>query len=75
MLKPCFTGLHALRHFYASWLINRNADGGLELPAKTVQVRMGHSSIGVTLDVYGHMFQRGDDAAELAAAEAALFRD
>src|SRR5262249_40408934 len=26
-----YTGLHALRHFYASWCINRRADGGLEL--------------------------------------------
>jgi integrase len=45
-----YTGLHALRHFYASWCINRKADGGLELPAKTVQSRMGHSSIVVTMD-------------------------
>jgi hypothetical protein len=34
---------------------------------------MGHSSITVTMDVYGHLFPRGDDSAELAAAEAALF--
>jgi integrase len=27
-------GLHALRHFYASWCINRREDGGLELPPK-----------------------------------------
>jgi integrase len=33
---------------------------------------MGHSSITVTMDVNGHLFPRGDDAAELAAAEAAL---
>jgi integrase len=46
-----YTGLHALRHFYASWLINRNRDGGLELPAKIVQARMGHSSINLTMDV------------------------
>jgi integrase len=39
-----YTGLHALRHFYASWLINRKTDGGLELPAKTVQTRLGHST-------------------------------
>jgi integrase len=32
-----YTGLHALRHFYASWCINRRVDGGLELPAKVVQ--------------------------------------
>jgi len=43
--SPKYTGLHALRHFYASWLINRKKDGGLELPAKVVQYRMGHSSI------------------------------
>jgi hypothetical protein len=42
-----YTGLHALRHFYASWCINRQADGGLELPAKTVQERLGHSTIAM----------------------------
>ena len=31
--------LHALRHFYASWCINRKVDDGLELPIKVVQVR------------------------------------
>jgi integrase len=64
-----YTGLHAFRHFYASWCINRRAEGGLELPAKVVQERLGHSSITMTLDVYGHLFPRGDDSAELAAAE------
>lgn len=67
-----YKGLHALRHFYASWCINRPADGGLGLPPKVVQERMGHSSITMTMDVYGHLFPRGDDAEELAAAEAAL---
>jgi integrase len=64
-----YTGLHALRHFFASWCINRRVDGGLELPLKVVQARMGHSKIGMTADVYGHLFPRGDDSAELAAAE------
>jgi integrase len=36
-----YPGLHALRHFYASWCINRRADGGLELPLKVVQARLG----------------------------------
>jgi integrase len=67
-----YTGLHALRHFYASWLINRRADGGLELPAKVVQERLGHSSIMMTMDIYGHLFPRGDDSAELAEGERAL---
>jgi len=67
-------GWHSLRHFYASWCINRKVDGGLELPPKMVQQRMGHASIAITMDVYGHLFPRGDDGAELAAAEMALLR-
>ena len=70
--KAKYTGLHSLRHFYASWLINRKRDGGLELPAKTVQARMGHASITLTMDVYGHLFPGSDDGSELAEAEKAL---
>jgi integrase len=68
-----YTGLHALRHFYASWCINRVKDGGLGLPIKIVQHRLGHASIAMTSDRYGHLFDSGDDGAELAAAEGALF--
>jgi integrase len=68
-----YTGLHAFRHFYASWCINRRVDGGLELPAKVVQARLGHSSINITLDVYGHLFPSGDDSEAMAAAEKSLF--
>jgi integrase len=67
-----YTGLHALRHFYASWCINRRIDGGLELPAKAVQERLGHSSIVMTMDVYGHLFPSREDASDLADAERAL---
>jgi integrase len=67
-----YTGLHALRHFYASWCINRRVDGGLELPLKLVQARLGHASIQLTADRYGHLFPRGDDGAELAVAEKAF---
>jgi integrase len=70
--KAKYTGLHALRHFYASWCINRRADGGLELPVKVVQERIGHATIVMTMDRYGHLFPRGDDSAELAAAEKAF---
>jgi integrase len=73
VLQAKYTGLHALRHFYASWCINRETDGGLELPAKVVQERLGHSSITVTLDTYGHLFPRGDDTAKLAEAESRLW--
>jgi integrase len=70
--KAKYTGLHSLRHFYASWCINRRVDGGLELPLKLVQARLGHASIQMTADRYGHLFPRGDDGAELAAAEKAF---
>ena len=72
VVRAKYTGLHALRHFYASWCINPKAVGGLELPAKVVQERLGHSSIVMTMDVYGHLFPRGDDSAELAEAERSL---
>jgi integrase len=68
-----YTGLHSLRHFYASWCINRREDGGLGLPLKLVQARLGHASIVMTSDRYGHLFPSGDDGAKLAAAEKMLF--
>jgi integrase len=67
-----YTGLHSLRHFYASWCINSREDGGLGLSAKAAQGRLGHSTIAMTLDTYGHLFPRGDDGSELAAAEKSL---
>jgi integrase len=70
--KPRY-GMHALRHFYASWCINRKRDGGLELPPKRVQERLGHSSITMTLDRYGHLFAAGDDDySDMADAERTL---
>jgi integrase len=65
--------LHAFRHFFASWCINAKDRGGRELPAKEVQSLLGHSSIVMTLDRYGHLFPRGRDRAELNASEKALF--
>jgi len=70
---PKYSGFHALRHWYASWCINRKSDGGLELTPKAVQNRMGHSSIQVTFDTYGHLFPSLDAGAELLEAEKALF--
>jgi integrase len=67
--QPKYGGLHALRHFYASWCMNRKEDGGLGLQLKLVQTRLGHASIQMTADRYGHLFPSSDDGAELAAAE------
>lgn len=41
---------HDLRHTYAAFLISSNA------PSLVVMRRMGHSSIKVTLETYGHIF-------------------
>ncbi|MGF7163153.1 integrase [Rhodoligotrophos appendicifer] len=66
-----YTGMHSLRHFYASWCINPKP-AGLGLSAKVVQERLGHSSIVMTMDVYGHLFPSDDEGEEMAAAESAL---
>lgn len=70
--KPKYSGLHSLRHWFASWCINSKADGGLELSPKAVQMRIGHSSIQVTFDTYGHLFPAADEAQALADAESRL---
>ncbi len=57
-------GMHALRHFCASWLIEQG------FPPKRVQVIMGHSGIQMTFDTYGHLFPSAeDDHARLAMGE------
>ena len=53
------TRFHDLRHFFASQLI---ANGET---AAYVRDQMGHSSIKVTFDTYGHLFPgRGKDASD-----------
>jgi integrase len=61
---PPRTGLHALRHLYASLLIRHGES------VKTVQKRMGHSSAAVTLDVYAHVWPDSDDRTRQAVEQA-----
>ena len=61
-------GLHALRHFFASWCINSLESGGRELAPKKVQELLGHSTITMTLDLYGHLFPEKGDRSELNAS-------
>lgn len=68
VFHPRYSGLHCLRHWFASWCINHREDGGLGLPPKMVQERMGHSTIALTMDLYSHLFPRADDGLEPAAA-------
>lgn len=55
--------LHQARHTFASMMIAANVQ------AKTLQEYMGHSSITVTLDRYGHLFagSHAEDASRLDA--------
>jgi integrase len=53
--QPC--RFHDLRHSHVALLI---AEG---THPKIIQARLGHASIGTTLDVYGHLFDGLDEAA------------
>jgi integrase len=52
---PAGTRFHDLRHFYASTLIAAN------LNPKVIQARLGHATIGETMDTYGHLFPDSED--------------
>jgi integrase len=49
--------IHALRHTYAAQLIA----GGI--PLKVISDRLGHSSIRITAEVYGHLIRGVDEQA------------
>jgi integrase len=70
--KAKYPGLHAFRHFFASWCLNSKDKGGRALPLKEVQALLGHSSITMTADVYGHLLPVEKDHDELAKAQRAL---
>ena len=53
-----------LRHFFASWAIDQG------FTPKRLQALLGHSSIQMTFDTYGHLFPSlEDDHAKFAAGE------
>lgn len=58
--------LHELRHTAASWLI------GQKLPLKWISDTLGHSSVSVTADIYGHLIAPVDEV--VCAFEALVAR-
>jgi integrase len=52
--------LHDLRHSHATILLRQG------VPAKIVSERLGHASIGITLDTYSHVLPDMRDAAAAA---------
>jgi integrase len=59
-------GVHSLRHAAASLWIENHAN------PKQIQTLMGHSTIQMTFDTYGHLFADGD--ADQRAAEDIQFK-
>jgi integrase len=61
-------GLHGLRHFFASWAMEQS------FTPKKLQDLMGHSSIRMTFDTYGHLLGdlEGDEKKFIAGAAALL---
>lgn len=57
-------GFHALRHHYASLLI----EAGVSI--KVVQERLGHATAAETLDTYGHLFPSAEDKTRQAVDDA-----
>ena len=55
---PKFTP-HAMRHYFASMQIN-NDKSNSRLSAKRIQNLMGHASIEMTFDIYGHLMDEGN---------------
>jgi integrase len=55
-------GPHDFRHFCASWWIEQGFN------PKRVMGIMGHASIQMTFDVYGHLFPAGEEDHERLAA-------
>ena len=52
--KPKFA-IHALRHAAASLFIEQGWN------AKKIQTLLGHASINMTMDVYGHLFENAEE--------------
>ena len=67
-IDPARYGLHGLRHFYASWLI-----GLRHYSPKEIQTMLGHATLAMTFDTYGHLLKKSEeeeqqDRAKLEAA-------
>ena len=60
---------HDLRHTFASLLISKNA------PIKYIQKQMGHSSIKMTMDTYGHLIPDVHDQAINVLEEIASYSE
>jgi integrase len=56
-------GLHSLHHLFSSWAIEQG------FSPKRLQALLGHSSMQMTFDTYGHLFNHWKNYAKFAADE------
>jgi integrase len=70
---PKYSGLHCLRHLAASLMLHRKEHGGQGLTLPETQAILGHATLAMTADTYGHMLPAKSDGAALAASERHLF--
>jgi integrase len=64
---PCQPAWHSLRHFAVSCWIEAG------LAPKTVQTFVGHATLQMTMDTYGHMFPSEDHSKAMDAIAKGLF--
>ena len=50
-----YRGFHCLRHTHASNLI------AIDINLKLISERLGHKSIRITMDRYGHLLKKSDE--------------
>jgi integrase len=70
VMKAKYGGLHSLRHYFAAWWLTRSDDGGLGLTLKELQERLGHATMAMTTDTYGHLLPPRDEKERQRMAEA-----
>jgi Phage integrase family len=58
-------GLHSLHHFFSSWAIEQG------FSPKRLQALLGHSSIQMTFDTYGHLFPSLEEPRQIRRRRAA----
>ena len=77
MTKPKYTGLHTLRHYFAAWSLTTADNGGQGLTLKELQEQLGHATLAMTADTYGHLLPPQEETVRnrLAAAQAKMFPD
>ncbi len=66
-----WVGLHSFRHFYASMLLKRQVQLGLDF--KQIPTILGHKDFGFTASVYGHSLDTVEDKQQISQSLAAAF--